>query len=152
MRRDDQHRIECVDRWLDDVSGAARRWKTVKAAQQSAERVMAYLEEISRKMRGESPDLDERMAEAMGRFRENASRLADEALRLSELESGFYAILPHVEPPEVAEAWRMRCIEHKTWSQCSMSLHYNRQHLERLSKRAKAQAYPMIPRSYRDGD
>ena len=65
------------------------------------------------------------------------------------METGFYGALAHVTPPEVAEAWRMRCIEHKTWSTCSMVLHYNRQHLERLSKQAKLDVYDYMPQEYR---
>ena len=146
----DSEREARVDKWLSDVSDASRRWKTAKTAQQSAERVVAHLEEIRGRMRGASPELDARMAEAIGANEDTARALAEEALRLSGLESGFYEALQAVKPPEVAEAWRMRCIEGKTWLQCSLALHYNRQHLERLSKRAKVEIYGLIPERYKD--
>ena len=142
-------RVERVDRWLGDVSDASQRWRTAKAAQQAASSVVDHLEEIRGRVRGASPDLEARMAEAVEQSRGVAARLADEALRLSGLESGFYDALGAVNPPEVAEAWRMRCIEGKTWLQCSLALHYNRQHLERLSKRAKVDIYDRIPGEYR---
>ena len=145
----DAEKAECVDRWLEDVSQASRRWKSAKAAQEASERVVAYLEEIRSYVHGAPPDLEERMNEAIERNRENAAKLAEAAIAQSELESGFYDVLSRVEPAEVAEAWRMRCMAGKTWMQCAWSLHYNRQHLERLSKRAKVSAYDLIPEAYR---
>ena len=149
MSATDAEKAACVDRWLEDVSGASRRWKTAKAAQQSSERVVAYLNEIRGRMYGHSDELDARMDEAIARNKANAEAMGAAALRLSDIEGRFYDVLQSVEPPELAEAWRMRCIEHKTWSQCSMDLHYNRQHLERLNKRAKPLVYDIIPREYR---
>ena len=145
----DSEKIKRVDRWLDDVSSASQRWKSAKSAQQSVMRVVEYLEEIKARVHGAPPDLRERMDEAIAKNRANAEALAEAALRQSELESGFYETLGGVRPPEVAEAWRMRCMEHKTWLQCSMALHYNRTHLERLSRQAKLAAYDTMPREYR---
>lgn len=145
----DRERIEAVDRWLSDVSQASRKWKTAKAAQQASERVVAYLEEIRERVHDAPPELDARMAEAIARNRENAAMLAESAERQAEMESGFYEVVSKVSPPEVAEAWRMRCMEHKTWARCSMELHYNRQHLERLSKKAKLAVYAIMPEAYR---
>lgn len=145
----DQEKIEAVDRWLADVAAASRRWKTARAAQQSTERVVSYLEEIRGCVRGVPADLESRMDEAIAKNRENAAALAEAAMGQAVLERGFYEVIGGVEPPEVAEAWRMRCIEGKTWARCAMELHYNRQHLERLSRKAKAEVYGRIPGSYR---
>lgn len=146
---DDSAKIDRVDRWLEDVSAASRRWKIAKAAQQASEKNVSYLVQIRDGVSCVPSDLKARMEEAIAANVRNAERLAEEALRQSRLESGFYAVLGQVSPPEVAEAWRMRCIDGKTWLQCSLALHYNRQHLERLSKRAKVAAYPLIPGEYR---
>jgi len=148
-RLTDSERIERVDKWLEDVSEASRRWKTAKSAQQSSERTASYLEEIAANMVGKSEELDGRMAVAIERNKANAERMAQYAAEQAELESEFYEFLKHVRPAEVAEAWRLRCIGHRTWYQCAMALHYNRQHLERLSKQAKATAYAYLPRRYR---
>lgn len=145
----DAEKVAAVDRWLEDVSGASQRWKTATEAQKSSERVVSYLREIMARMSGLSPDLDARMDEAIAKNEANARMLADEAARQAEVESEFYAFLPYVAPAEVAEAWRLRCIGGKTWQQCSMALHYNRQHLERLSKKAKIDVYGRIPEAYR---
>lgn len=131
------------------MSQASARWRSAKAAQQSSERVVAYLREIRARMAGVSDELDERMDEAIARNEENAVKMAEEAVRQAGVESRFYEVMQSVRPAEVAEAWRMRCIEGKTWLQCSMALHYNRQHLERLSKQAKVSAYDLIPGEYR---
>ena len=146
---EDSEKIAAVDRWLEDVAAASRRWKSARAAQQASERVVAYLEEVRSRVHGVPPDLESRMDEAIDRNRANAGRLADAANEQSELECGFYDVVLAVRPPEVGEAWRMRCMEGKTWLRCSMELHYNRQHLERLSARAKVDAYDLLPERYK---
>lgn len=147
----DSEKERRVDAWLADVSRASQRWKSAKAAQQSAERVVAYLEEISANVSPVPDELRERMVSAIEANRRNVGELADAALAQSELESGFYAVLQHVEPPEVAEAWRLRFVERKRWWQCANAVGYSRAHLERLGKRAKAQVYPHLPEAYRHG-
>lgn len=148
MAVSDHDKERAVDRWLEDVSAASRCWKAAKAAQESSESIVAYLEEVKSHV-GVDGDLGRRMDEAIAKNRENAERLAVAAERLSELERGFYGVMEAIRPAEVAEAWRMHYVEGKTWSKCAKLLHYNRQHLNRLSRRAKAVVYDKIPRSYR---
>ena len=140
----DMEKSEAVDRWLADVSEASRRWKSAKAAQEASETVVAYLEEISGRMRGMPPDLEERMSEAIRRNRENAEVLADAAIGLARLEKGFYEVMREISPPVVADVWRMRFLEGKTWDRCSRELHYSRSQLERLSREAKPRAYDAL--------
>ena len=146
----EEDKVLRVDRWLEDVSAASARWRTAKAAQQSVEGAISYLEEIRSHMGSMPADMQARMDSAIAKNRDNLEKLVELADRQADLESGFYEALPLVRPPEVAEAWRMRCIEGKTWLQCSMALHYNRQHLERLSRRAKVAVYEAIPERYRE--
>lgn len=145
----EEDKIRAVDRWLDDVSAAAKRKHTAESARLASERTVAHLEEAKSRVHGTPGELEGMLDEAIRANRENIELQAESALRYAELVGGFNAVLEYVSPPEVAEAWRMRCIDGKTWLQCSLALHYNRQHLERLSRRAKAAAYPHIPVEYR---
>lgn len=145
---DDAEKARRVDMWFDDVSSASMRWETAKAAQDSADRVVAYLEEVMSRMRGAPQDLEDRMGEAVSRMRECALKCAETAERQAMIETEFNEFLEKVETAELAEAWRMRFTERKTWLQCSMALHYNRTHLERLHKQMKPKVYPMIPGRY----
>ena len=147
----DHERLERVDAWLDDVSQASARWKTAKAAQESSERIISYLEQIAYHMyRTEVPsDLMQRMNDAIDKNRDNASRCAQFADEMADLEGGFYAILRDVRPGALAEAWRLHYAEGFTWAQCARKVSYARQHLDKLSKRAKIDVYARLPDRYR---
>lgn len=148
----DADKERCVDAWLEDVTRASDRWRFAKASQAEVERMIAFLEEIAARVAPVPSDLGPRIESAVAQARGNARMLADAAAAKLDLERGFYAAMQHVDPPEVAEAWRLRVTDRLKWWQCANAVGYSRAHLERLSKQAKVQVYQHIPEAYRRGE
>lgn len=146
---DNDHKIAAVDRWLADVSSASKRWEAAKAAWRVSEGIAASLREVRDSVDQAPDDLRERIDSAISRNVDNAMAMAKAAEELAGVLGTFFEVVGEVDPPEVGEAWRMRCIGGLTWWECARALHYNRQHLERMSKRAKAAAYDLVPGEYR---
>jgi len=134
---------DCVRRWLSDVARSVSDRASVLEALKSERRALEELDRMPKTY-------------TAGKIEATRGRIAETVERLEAMERAhaakvpeFLALMEQLPDALVARALVLRCLHGKTWQQCAIQLHVNRQHLERCYKASIPDLAKLVPSRYR---